>query len=59
MRVERIFKEASMGRRLAGSAAGPKMRNKWQATAAQEIGWFAEPLVPQQPRKGIKQTPIT
>ena len=48
-RVDRVFKQKSMNKRIAMGKALPGQRSKWQQTAAQEIGWFAEPLVPKNP----------
>lgn len=45
-RVDRIFKVKSMQRRIANTKGIPQQRSKWQQTAAQEIGWFHEELVP-------------
>ena len=45
-KVDHLFKTLSMQRRINAATAGPRQRNRWQATAAQEIGWYAEPLVP-------------
>ena len=39
----------------------PRQKNKWMMTAAQEIGWYAEPLVPknEMQSQGAKATEIS
>lgn len=50
-----------MQRRIDNGRGIPQQRCKWQQTAAQEIGWFAEPLVPKNPeaQKSRKSCQIT
>ena len=61
MRVDQIFKHNSMQRRIGCSAAGPRQKNKFMMTAAQEIGWYADPLVPknEMQSQGSKKTEIS
>ena len=45
-RVDRIFKIKSMQKRIGTAKGVPGQRSKWQQTAAQEIGWYSDPIVP-------------
>lgn len=49
-RVDRIFKQKSMQKRIETGKAIPRQRCKWQQTAAQEIGWDVAPLIPVNPK---------
>jgi len=60
-RVDNIFKQKSMQKRIGTGRAIPQQRCKWQQTAAQEIGWLSDPLVPKNPatQKARKSCQIT
>lgn len=62
-KVDKIFRIEAMNRAIksAGKSMNPRLRAKHQQTSAQEIGWYAEPLVPvnNMQKQGLKNTPIT
>ena len=59
--VDRVFKLAAQQRRINNLAMPSKQQKRWQMTASQEIGWYADPLVPknEMQQKGLKNTAIT
>jgi len=44
-----------MQNRITTGKAIPRQRCKWQQTAAQEIGWNVDPLVPQNPANNMSR----